>query len=129
MIRAYHGTSTEVLANLENGVLHHPYLTPNPLLAAYYAEEQTDVDDGEPVVLLVVVEDEALLRYDGNAMDEPVMVKEEDYDAAVERLSAQHPEWVKNGYFIPPVTAWRVSWEAVSSVWYHGDLTEWSIDS
>lgn len=130
-MKAYHGTSTRVLSRLQAGEpLRSPYLASTPDLAEYYAEEQAEVDGGEPVVLLVTIPDVTLLRYDGAAMDEPVMVEEELRDDAWEETSRAHPEWVTaSGYLNIPEEAWDISWNAVGSARYDGDINDWTDDT
>lgn len=70
-ITLYHGTSDINWKGIKNQGLRHPYLTNSLDLAEYYAEVTVEEVGGKPIVLAVKV-DPSFLRYDGNAMEEPV---------------------------------------------------------
>jgi hypothetical protein len=118
----YHGTSTVFADEIERDGLRDPYLAAEPELAEYYAEEAVEAHGGEELVLKVSLKNTRALRYDGAAMDEPVMASEEERDEAWEEAGRKHPEWIVRGYIDVPRTAWRVSYDGVGSVRYEGTL-------
>lgn len=93
--------------------------------AHYYAEEAAAQHGGRTLVLIVSVQNEKNLRYDGAAMDEPVMADEEARDDAWNYAARKHPEWVSDGMIVIPQDQWEISWHAVGSVWYEG-VVPWS---
>lgn len=126
MIKLYHGTSSCKLEAIHSEGLINPFLTSSLDLAMYYAETATDEDEGDYLILQVEVE-EKNLRYDGNAMDEPVsvgVISIKELEALVRKkfntLSLQHPEWIKDGYLIIPATEYKASLEVVASCWHEG---------
>lgn len=125
MIECFHGTSTGALATAaRSGGLDSPYATPNYDIAAYYAEEAAADDATDPVVVSFVVEP-SRLRYDGAAMDEPVMADETSRDDAWGDAARAHPEWVTDEYLCIPDVEWRISWDAVASARVDGTVADW----
>lgn len=119
-MRFFHGTDSSALVRIGKGGLKNPFLTNAIDLARYYAGESSVQNGGIPVVLQVTVRDGSLLRYDGAAMSEPVMAKEESRDTAWNQASIDHPEWVKGKLLFVPRDAWTVSMDGVGSAWYEG---------
>lgn len=78
---------------------------------------------GSKVIFEVKPDDMSLLRYDGAAMDEPVLADEEDRDRMWSQAAKDHPEWVNGGMISIPREAWRYSWQGVGSVWYDGTIS------
>lgn len=125
-MQVYHGTSTGTLHRAaSNGGLVDPFVTPCEDIAWYYAEQAAEVDGTIPTVVTLDV-NESQLRYDGAAMDEPVMASDDTRDAAWNTAAAEHPEWLQNGYIVVPSEAWSVSWTGVQSAWHDGPVTEWT---
>lgn len=124
----FHGTSTKRLDDIRKKGLIEPYLTSSKKLAEYYAGCCCDDDNGEPVVLKVTITNENLLRHDHNAMDEPVDVNgdnlEELRQEAWDKAAKEHPEWhnKETDTISIPKTEWKISLEAVLSVWYEGTI-------
>lgn len=120
-VTLYHGTSSERWGMIQEKGLDSPYLTSSVDLAKYYAEVSSEEDGSEPVVLIVVICVKSL-RYDGNAMDEPVGFDGysiSDLDQKVlekyEELSQIHPEWIHNNFLVIPSTEYQISLEVVGS--------------
>lgn len=122
MLELLHGTSTDRLASIQEQGLNSPFLTDDVEIAQYYAEEAAEDHSGMPVILRVLVRDLSKLRYDGAAMDEPVLRDEEEIQEALNEVADDHPEWVKGDLIIVPKTAWQVSLVIVSSVLYEGQI-------
>ena len=116
----FHGTSSNRLPGIMRDGLKNPFLARTPELAQYYAEVAVDEEGGEPVVIQIRQIDQSSLRYDGAAMDEPVMASDERRDAAWNKATSEHPDWVKRGYISVPEKAWEVSWNGVDSARYKG---------
>lgn len=119
---AYHGTTKESLARHPDG-LQDAYLAANIPVARYYAEATAEDRHETPVVLRVRIPDPALLTLDMPSMEEPFPGQEEDRDAAWERASAEHPEWISEGYISIPHDAWWVSWVGVGTARYGGVIS------
>lgn len=122
ILRAFHGTTSrraEVI--LRDGLSAGSYLCESLDLARYYANEaveaaaETELDAGVETTIEVDVP-RALLRYDANAMDEPVMTGDVRRDMAWHQAAGDHPDWVVGGYICVPPEAWEVSWAGVGSV-------------
>lgn len=124
LITAYHGTCEKYYTMiLEGDGLVNPYLSKNIPLAKYYAEEASFNYKGDkPIVLEIAVPDTNNLRYDGNSMDEPVMVSKMDRDEAWNKAAREHPEWVEDDIITIPETEWKISWDAVGAVQYNGTI-------
>lgn len=118
----FHGTSSEHLPAIREHGLKEPYLACTAEFARYYAEEAADEAGGRPVVLRVSVEHPHLLRYDGAAMDEPVMAEESERNAAWNRAAAEHRDWLSGGCIVVPPEAWWVSFLGVGSVWHEATI-------
>ena len=116
-IALFHGTSSKRCVAIETSGLDCPYLTDDPEIAAYYAEVATEEEGGSAVIFSVSVQDLRALRYDGAAMDEPVLVDEEDRDAVWREAAQNHPEWTQGtDTIICPPEAWEVSLAGARSV-------------
>ena len=122
LIKAYHGTCEKLYEMiLEGDGLVDPYLTSNVNIAKYYAEEAAiNYKYGKPIVLEVSVPSISNLRYDGNAMDEPIMASVIQRDRAWNKAAKDHPEWVEDDTISIPETEWKISWDAVYSARYEG---------
>jgi hypothetical protein len=112
----FHGTTADAADRARHEGLDRPFLTDCPQRAAYYADCAVEETGGEPVILVVTVPDEGVLRYDGAAMCEPVHADPALRDAAWQRAADAHPEWLHGEMIHVPGRAWRVSWEGVGSV-------------
>jgi hypothetical protein len=129
----YHGTSTGRMAAITAGGLRDPFLADDYDLAMYYAEQAAEDDDSSPAVLRVWP-DEAQLRYDGAAMDEPVAVTgtiaaaERRAAAALSAAARAHPEWRHGRYISVPPEAWQISFGAVGSCRAEGSVTRFERD-
>jgi hypothetical protein len=115
----YHGSSSGLLKGQSH--LRSPYLTDDPAIARHYAEQVAEEDGSEPVVFRLSVHPSEL-RYDGHAMDEPVMVSDDERDQAWGAAAEEHPEWLHGGYIACPPEAWEVSLQGARSVRHEGDV-------
>lgn len=116
----FHGTTSKRLPDIMRDGLRNPFLARTPELAQYYADGMVEEEGGEPVVIQIRQIDQASLRYDSAAMDEPVMVSDERRDAAWDQAGKKNPKWIKKGYIAVPETAWEVSWNGADSARYQG---------
>lgn len=127
-ITCWHGTSRANLTAATNtGGLTNPYVTPDPDLAWHYAEQAADDTNTEPVLVTLTIP-ATQLRYDGAAMDEPVLTDDTTRDAAWNAAAAAHPNWVTNNTITCPPDAWTVSWTGVRSAWVDGTVAAWQED-
>jgi len=120
---AYHGTSDKNIQNIQNNGLNKPFLAKTYELAEYYAEEACDDIGGNPIIIELVVPDISKLRYDGAAMDEPVLVDENTVQKELDKAEEEHPEWVKGDVIIIPSDEWEYSWRGANSIWYDGYIS------
>ncbi len=130
--KAWHGTSDILLDDIHTaGGLIDPYLAATLSLAEYYAGVAAENDGGSPIVLEIDIRDRSRLRYDGNAMDEPVTVgvSEADRDFEWGRAEKEHPEWVHGDTISIPADEWEYSWRGAHSVRYDGLLPSSGISS
>jgi len=72
-VTLYHGTSSELLSDIDKKGLSEPCLSDDFEVAEYFAEEASEDDGGEPIVLSVEVTDTSLLRADTAMIEEPVL--------------------------------------------------------
>lgn len=121
-MKLLHGTSSKNAEKILKEGLRSPYLTDCLEIAIHYALAQCEADGDTEEVVLEVEVDEANLRYDYPAMDEPVFVEEEVRDRAFEEMSEKYPSWVKNGMLLVPEEAYEYSLKAVRSVRHEGDV-------
>lgn len=128
IIKLFHGTSDVHLPSIMGTSLQRPCLTRALALGEYYASEAVDEHGGSPVILAVEA-DEASLRYDGAAMDEPVGFDgwtSSDLEKRVQRVwnyyARRRPEWVMNDIVVIPATEYRISLGTVGSCRYAGQL-------
>ena len=120
-LTVYHGTSTGRRSSIMESGLTDPFVGNRQELAEYYAEEASE-DDNTDLLVLVFDADAGEIRYDGAAMDEPVMASEAARDKAWADAAADHPEWVDRGYIVVPERAWQVSWAGVGSARIEGTI-------
>ena len=118
----YHGTSSVLMPSIRKIGIHRPCLAESYEIAEYYAEEAVADCGGEKEVLEIQIRDTSKLRYDGAAMDEPVMTGEDQRDAAWDKAAVEHPEWVERKIIMIPREAWWVSLEGAGSVWFEGTI-------
>lgn len=99
--------------------LLNPFLTNLYEIAEYYATCSCEDIGGSPIILeLEIPEDQ--LCYDGAAMDEPVLVAEEQRDTSWEKAKDEHPDWIVHGFLCIPEHAFQYSLIGVNSVWAKG---------
>lgn len=124
----YHGTSSELLDDIMNKGLFHPYLAVDYDKAMYYAEGAVEFNGGDPIVLEVPTAslDKSLLRYDNHEMDEPSRTAdEESRNEAWNAAAEEHPDWkneVDNAIIHIPPEAWEFSLSGVGTVMYYGTV-------
>ena len=115
----YHGTSSQRYQLIAAEGLQAPYLTSDIDLAYYYADQTSEADGSEPLVLEVSRVDSAKLEVDLPALEEPLFLNggsEEELWAQIE-ASCQEQElesWRKLN--------WRESLRLVSSARYQGTV-------
>ena len=115
-----HGTTSVLMASIRREGLWEPYLASSRELAEYYAGTAVDERGGRPVVLECLDIDEALLRVDRPAMDEPVGCDDGCVEAACRLAGRDHPE-LQGDAPVPP-RMWLVSWAGVGSAKYAGTV-------
>lgn len=135
-IMLYHGTSSVNYDNITNNGLNSPYLTDNIELAEYYAENEVDEKGGDILLLHVYIGDKSKLRYDDNAMSEPVSFGDYDIDDLEDNIQYKYndaiksnPDWYDTEHDVIniPDTEWLISLDVVSSVWYDGIIDKTNI--
>jgi hypothetical protein len=109
----YHGTSDVRVEQIRCEGLRDPFVTDDPALAGYYAEEAADETGGEPIVLSLHGLDRALLAVDLPALEEPVFVG---------RLGRQWKELARTRGTSPE----ELLWEAAGGACAKSGVNSWT---
>ena len=81
-----HGTSTVHVPKIKRFGMVNACLTNNPAVANYYAQETSDEDGGQPVVLSVSIRDPKILKPDYPSFEEPLTFTYRRYASSEEEF-------------------------------------------
>ena len=126
-MKFYHGTSGANISDIFNVGLNCPFLTDRYEVAEYYAQETATLDGSHPIILEVEVKNLSNLQYDSRAMDEPVLTNKSNVLDTYNKMSKEHPEWIKDGYLQVPFSAWQYSLIGAHSVKDNDHLFEFKV--
>lgn len=114
-LNLFYGTSSAMLAEIEEHGLRKPFLSREYCVALAQADESVEQNGGAPVIGTVTIRDRSRLRADFQAFEEPneIVYKKVSESVEVWRENAAHPRNLKD---------WRTSLNVAGSVRYDGSI-------